>query len=138
MKRIVWVSVAILIMICILGLGLHSIKQIERTNQERREREAGEQFASQVAIVTETTNIWDRVRSQNETTTAVVSTDANGSEYPAQEMQTDENGAPAEITPAQGEPLTTDAAAPADTLTGMQPEPQREQTTVETIIIQIP
>ena len=68
MKRIVWVAVAILIMIGILGYGLFTLRHIEEVNQKRREKQAGEKFAATVMMTTATTSIWDKVREGQETT----------------------------------------------------------------------
>lgn len=93
MKRIVWAAVAMLVMVIILGIGLHTLNEIDRKNKEYREKEAGQAFASQIAIVTETTSIWDRLRA-----TTASSADAESSGEPQEapqvpvEAQQPENG----------------------------------------------
>lgn len=69
MKRVIWVAVTVLIMIGIMGFGLHTLNNIEEVNQRRREKEKGEQLASQIAMTTATTSVWDMLR---QTTAATV------------------------------------------------------------------
>ena len=66
MKRIVWVGVTILIMICIMGFGLHTLNHIDDVNQARREKERGEDIAYQIVMTTATTSIWERLRATTE------------------------------------------------------------------------
>lgn len=62
MKRIVWIAVAILIMLGIMGYGLHTLNSITEVNKRRHEKEQGEQLASQFAISTTTISIWERLK----------------------------------------------------------------------------
>ena len=66
MKRIVWIAAAILVMICILGYGLHTLNKIDEVNKKRREKQAGEVLASQIIMTTATESIWDRLRATTE------------------------------------------------------------------------
>lgn len=93
MKRIVWVAVTILIMIAIMGVGLHTLNRIEDANQQRREQKAGEDFASKITVETETTSIWEKVRASQDAAT----------ETPAGESATDENGQPMTVPVQTGE-----------------------------------
>ncbi len=70
MKRVVWIAVTILIMIGIMGYALHTMKNISKVNQERREKEAAKQEVSQIVIVPETTNIYDKLRPTETSETA--------------------------------------------------------------------
>ena len=65
MKRVVWVAVTLLIMIGILGYGLHTLNRIEEVNQQRREKEAGNDFVAKITMTTASTSIWDR-RQENQ------------------------------------------------------------------------
>lgn len=137
MRRIVWVAVTILIMIGILGYGLHTMKRIDRVNQERREKEAGERFASQIAVVTETQTIWGQLRAGQETTTTVAGTDENGSEAapsmePSESMTGDVQQTETE-TVNHGMVKATLSAQEADL-----PAPADEQTTAEPVAVDLP
>lgn len=68
MRRIVWVAVTILVMLGIMGFGLYTLNHIDEVNKKRREKEAGEKFASTIVMTTATTSIWDKVRASQETT----------------------------------------------------------------------
>ncbi len=123
MKRIVWIAVTILIMIAIMGFGLHTLNQISEVNQQRHEKEAGEEFAAKVVMVTETTSIWEKVRENQEKTTETGESEPvtdGGDPGMMTPVQTDENGqqiAPpeqAEQTDAVQEPETGDL--PAETM----------------------
>ena len=46
MKRMVWIAVAMLIMIGIMGFGLHTLNRITEVNKERREKDKGEAFVA--------------------------------------------------------------------------------------------
>lgn len=83
MKRIVWVAATILIMICIMGYGIFSMKQIEKVNQERREKESAKQAVSQIVLVTETTNVYDRYRSTEDSQAAYENETAEGEAIPS-------------------------------------------------------
>ncbi|MBR4320192.1 MAG: hypothetical protein IKP69_09145 [Oscillospiraceae bacterium] len=67
MKRIVFFGAAILVMVIIIAWVLHSMTHIDEINQERREKEKGAALASQMVITTETTSIWDVLRSTETT-----------------------------------------------------------------------
>ena len=142
MRRIVWVAVTILIMICILGYGLHTMKRIDRVNQERREKEAGERFASQIAVVTETQTIWGQLRAGQETTTTVAGTDENGSEAatsmePSESMTGDVQQTETE-TVNHGMVKATLSAQEADPPETDLPAPADEQTTAEPVAVALP
>ncbi|MBR3630729.1 MAG: hypothetical protein IKN55_09740 [Oscillospiraceae bacterium] len=97
MKRIVWVGVALLIMVFILGMGLHTLNDIDRKNREYRERREGEAVASRIAIIPETTTVYDRLRTTETVavTGVVVALPPGAEEVPAPE----ENGNAEPITP---------------------------------------
>ena len=87
MKRMIWIAIAGLLMIGILGYGMHTMKHIQEVNRQHREKEKGEKFASQILMTTETTSIWDKVRVSQETTQPDA-TDAYGNPIPQQEETT--------------------------------------------------
>ncbi len=63
MKRIVWISAAFLVMFLIIGVSLHTINQINRTNKQYREEEEAKSIAATIAAVTENeTTIWEYIR----------------------------------------------------------------------------
>lgn len=113
MKRIIWVAVTILIMLGIMGYGLHTLNHIEEVNQKRREKEAGEKFAATMMMTTATTSIWDKMRAAQATTSTstgvpaaegVTGTAADGQE-PVTEAPEQPEEAPGtnEMTPPAGE-----------------------------------
>ena len=126
MKRVVWVAVTILIMIGILGYGLHTLNRIEEVNQQRREKDAGEDFVAKITMTTASTSIWDRLR-ETETAAAI------------------EGGVPAEgpvgetVSPMPVEPGVMPTEAPeeqAPAVPGVV-ETAPEQTVTTPIVIQI-
>ena len=148
MKRMVWIAVAILVMIGILGYGLHTLNRIDQVNKERREKEAGEEFAAQISVTTETQSVWDKVRSSQETTTVV--TDANGDAVPVQEAPTEttaksspQMASPAKETePSEGMPADEGEVIVPDSAmeTGVEVIPETQPAATEqqpfTIVIQ--
>ena len=107
MKRLVWISVAMLVMVGILGYGLYTMRHIEEVNQRRREQNAGSEAAFRIVATTATTSIWDKLR-ETETTVdaAVESGEADPNENPEETLDspsenvemTDENGELIETT----------------------------------------
>ena len=115
MKRIVWIAAAMLIMVGILGLGLHAINDIDKKNKEYRQQKEGEKVASMVAVVTETTSIWDRLRTTETAESGVMLVVPEGGE----EQQAPE-------TPVENEPVVPDA--PEQT-------PEQTNTVVNNVIV---
>ena len=110
MKRIVWISVALLIMVLIMAFGLHTLNDIDKKNKEYRQRKEGEAFASKVAIVPQTTSIYDKLR-VTETSTDVVIVVAPDGEQPnteANEENTPVTPDAPEQTPEQTTTVTND------------------------------
>ena len=62
MKRIVFVTAGILIMLVIIFWTLHSMSHIDEINQKRRDKNQGEALASRIIETTATTSIWDSLR----------------------------------------------------------------------------
>lgn len=125
MKRVVWVAVTILIMIGILGYGLHTLGRIEEVNQQRREKEAGSDFVAKIAMTTATTSIWDRLR---ETETVAVPAESAPAEGSVGDVSPMPDGSGVMPTEAPGE------QAPA--VPGVV-ETAQEQTVTTPIVIQI-
>ncbi len=92
MKRMIWVAVAMLIMIGIMGFGLHTLNKITEVNKERREKDKGEAIVARILETTATTSVWDKLRAkqnaQNEATQAQKENGEGGNAV----VQTDENG----------------------------------------------
>ncbi len=102
MKRVIWVGVTLLIMIAIMGFGLHTLNHISDVNQQRREKEEGEALASQfIGTEAPTTNVWQAIRKEQETTVEAM-TDENG------QVMTDENGNVMTVPPEEGAPVAVD------------------------------
>ena len=102
MKRVIWVGVTLLIMIAIMGFGLHTLNHISDVNQQRREKEEGEALASQfIGTEAPTTNVWQAIRQEQETTVEAI-TDENG------QVMTDENGNVMTVPPEEGAPVAAD------------------------------
>ena len=102
MKRVIWVGVTLLIMIAIMGFGLHTLNHISDVNQQRREKEEGEALASQfIGTGSPTTNVWQAIRQEQETTVEAM-TDENG------QVMTDENGNVMTVPPEEGTPVAAD------------------------------
>ena len=86
MKRMIWIAVALLVMIAIMGFGLHTLNRITEVNKERREKDKGEAFVAKILETTVATNVWDKLRAkQDANATApldenVIQTDENGNE----------------------------------------------------------
>ncbi len=126
MKRVVWVAVTLLIMIGILGYGLHTLNRIEEVNQQRREKEAGNDFVAKITMTTASTSIWDRLR---ETETSVVPEGSTPAGEPV-----GETGSP---TPGEPGVMPTEAPeAQAPAVPGVV-EAAPEQTVTTPIVIQI-
>ncbi len=120
MKRIVWIAATILIMICILGYGLHTLNKIDEVNKKRREKQAGKALASQIVMTTATESIWDRLRATTEVSTETgtageaVSPDSENGEVPTEAVYDGQDSpivpdAPAQ-TPVQTNTVTDDGA----------------------------
>ena len=62
MRRLVWIGAALLIMVGIFGYAMFTMRNIEQVNQQRREKDAGNDVVAQIVATTETTNIWDMLR----------------------------------------------------------------------------
>lgn len=84
MKRIVWIAAAILVMICILGYGLHTLNRIDEVNKKRREKQAGQALASQIVIATATESIWDKLRATTEASLETAVPNPENGEIPAE------------------------------------------------------
>ena len=108
MKRIVWIGVALLIMVLIMAFGLYTLNGIDRKNKEYRERKEGEAFASQVAVVHQTTSIYDKLR-VTETSTEVVVVVVPDGEQPNTEAN-EENAPVTPDAPEQTPEQTTTVA----------------------------
>ncbi|MBR2086419.1 MAG: hypothetical protein IJ906_04685 [Oscillospiraceae bacterium] len=63
MRRLVWIGAALLIMVGIFGYAMFTMRNIEQVNQRRREKDAGKDIVAQIVATTETTNIWEMLRS---------------------------------------------------------------------------
>ena len=134
MKRTVWFAVTILVMICILGFGLHTLNNIDEVNQRRRDKEAGKVIASQIAVTTANTSIWDKLRETTTVTSDTMppETDENGDPVtlpPGETLAPDETLAPGETAPAGEE--TPDSAGE---LPVVPDAPAQEQTTTVTTV----
>ncbi len=125
MKRVVWVAVTLLIMIGILGYGLHTLDRIDEVNRQRREKEAGNDFVAKIAMTTASTSIWDRLR---ETETSVSPEGSAPAEVPVGDVSPMPDGSGVMPTEAPGE------QAPA--VPGVV-ETAQEQTVTTPIVIQI-
>ena len=76
MRRIVWIGAALLIMVGIFGYAMFTMRGIEQVNQERREKNAGQEIVNDmIAATTATTSVWDRLRT-TETTVDTGETEA--------------------------------------------------------------
>ena len=76
MRRIVWIGAALLIMVGIFGYAMFTMRGIEQVNQERREKNAGQEIVNDmIAATTATTSVWDRLRT-TETTVVTGETEA--------------------------------------------------------------
>jgi hypothetical protein len=136
MKRIIWIAVALLIMILILGFGLHTLNRISDVNRQRREKDAGEEFAAKVVMTTATTSIWDKVR----TTTEPLPTDENGNPIETQETSETENSgamAPPEGNDPEQESTEAPVIEEGESIPETAPDAVPEQTTTESIVITI-
>ncbi len=102
MKRMVWIAATLLIMIAILGFGLHTLNDIDKKNKEYREQKEGQAVASMIAVIPATTSVWDRLRA-TETAAAV---DAAPAPAPANEQPAEQIVPEA---PAGNEPVVPDA-----------------------------
>ena len=102
MKRVIWVGVTLLIMIAIMGFGLHTLNHISDVNQQRREKEEGEALASQfIGTEVPTTNVWQAIRQEQEITVEAM-TDENG------QVMTDENGNVMTVPPEESTSVAAD------------------------------
>ena len=102
MKRMVWIAVAMLVMIGIMGFGLHSLNRITEVNKERRQKDKGEAFVAKILETTTTTSVWDKLRAKqeaNETTFLEESTDENGNAIVSTEAVPENEDSPIEAVP---------------------------------------
>ena len=128
MKRMVWVAVAMLIMIGIMGFGLHSLNRITEVNKERREKDKGEAIVVKVLQTTAATDIWDKLRAKQDAEQAEQSAN-QATENANQEnsSQLDENGNPVVVQDDDAE--NADAPIVNDE-NDYQDSPQEDFTTV--------
>ena len=75
----------LLVMIAILAFGLHTLNEIDRKNREYRERKEGEAVASRIAVIPETTTVYDRLRATETATGVVIALPPGDEEQPAPE-----------------------------------------------------
>ncbi len=87
MKRMIWVAVAMLIMIGMMGFGLHSLNRITEVNKQRREKDKGEAFVAKILETTVTTSVWDKLRAKQDAKSSAPADGAGGNA-----IETDENG----------------------------------------------
>ncbi len=136
MRRLVWISVALLIMVGIMGYALFTMRNIENVNKRRHEQNAGTDLAAKIVATTETTSIWDKLRA-TETTTGVtdnavspVESDATqtGTVDPEASMSADGSEIPAE-------PVSGDVAVPVNTTSTTTTAVVQTQLPVLTIIV---
>ncbi len=127
MKRMIWAAVAMIIMVAIMGFGLHSLNRITEVNKQRREKDKGEAFVAKILETTVTTSVWDKLRAKQDAENSSandnsVQVDENGNQIVA---QTDEDGnavvqdmgdgnivVQTEIVPAENEPVEVVPDAP--------------------------
>ncbi len=102
MKRIVFATAGILIMLVIIFWTLHNITHIDEVNQKRREKNQGEALASRIIETTATTSIWDALRTTESETSASGNAAESGEEIPQETVP--------------GEEQDSDSAFPEDTL----------------------
>ena len=112
MRRIMWVGVALLIMVAILGYGLYTLKNISEANKRHREKEAGKQDAIVIVSTEVPTTIWDKIHADSEAASAEQNSNA--------------------ATPDAAS--TDEAAEPVDSQPDAEPA---EQPAPETIIVSI-
>ena len=134
MKRLVWISVAMLICIAILGYGLYTMRHIEEINQRRRQQDAGSEIAMHIASTIATTDIWDRLR-QTETSVTTETGDAAGETRNSDPFASEDPNAMLETTPfdpnAPTEMIETETADVA-----VETENQDTETTVIQFVFQ--
>ncbi len=102
MFRLVIITAAFLVMIIIIGVSLHSMKNISTANRKNQDKKEGEHIASIIAQTTATTSIWDYLRDK-ETTTQTVTTDSLTTAVSGEELPAGEEAA-AEETPSEEAP----------------------------------
>ncbi len=69
MRRIMWVGVALLVMVAILGYGLYTLRSIKEANRRSREKNAGKQEAITIIATEAPTSVWDKLHAENESET---------------------------------------------------------------------
>jgi hypothetical protein len=125
MQRIVWIGAALLIIVAIMSYATFVMKDIERVNEERRQKDAAKDIAVQIAATTATTSVWDLLRA-TETTTG-----ESGQEATIMTAGLDDQPADGNVEPT-GSPEEDAPEAPSDFA---EPDVATEQTTVMTIYI---
>lgn len=144
MKRIVWIAVTVLIMLAILGFGLHTLNNIDEVNKRRREKEAGQNMAPLIAMTTATTSIWDKLRETTETATETDTEETqDGSDFSDPEAFTTDpfaSDVPAsEQLPWENAPFTEPTQEVETVVPDMVTEmPQQSTTTVSVFTIIVP
>lgn len=128
MRRLVWIAAALLIMVGIMGYALFSMRHIKQVNQQRHEREAGNDIAVQIIATTETTSIWDRLRPTETTGDGTGTSDASGTADPDTSM-------PPDSTDTTESPESADPMQPAESNGFAEPDVPTEQTTLMTVIV---
>jgi hypothetical protein len=124
MRRIVWISVALLIMVGIMGYAMFTMRNIEEVNKRRHEQDAGKDVAVIIAATTETTSVWDALRATETATGTDTSESTTGLPQFGNESHTTE---PAEEMTVEDFSRDDEAVS--------EPDTQETQTTVLTIIV---
>lgn len=115
MVRIIAVAAAFLAMCIIIGISVHSIDKIDKSNQIVKDIEAGKQFASSIVQTEQTTNLWEYLRN---TTAPATETTVEES------LETQESGAESVNSQEGVIPIITETTFPVNT--------ESEQTTAVT------
>lgn len=92
MKRMIWIAVALLVMIIIMGIGLHTLNHITEVNKERREKDKGEAIVAKILETTATTSIWDKLRAKQDAQNQATQAQEENGEGGNVVIQTDEEG----------------------------------------------
>jgi len=88
MRRIMWIGVALVIMVAILGYGWLTMKNIDEVNKRRREKNAGKTEAVIIIATEPTTTVWDRIHAEKESQNANGQNTASAMPEAAQETGT--------------------------------------------------
>lgn len=129
MRRIVWISVALLIMVGIMGYALFTMRNIEKVNKRRHDEDAGKDAAIVIAATTATTSIWDALRATETTTATGSETSADAPAEPTQDGEESPDTAPADGTDVPED--QTEAVSAFE-----EPVQRSEETTAIKIVLQ--